>query len=217
MPLFLGGVRPLTVMCPLLLHSTLRVPSPCVCRQHENTSVPGIYALGDCTTHGFELTPVAIAAGRRLADRLFAGEPRARIAYETIATVVFSHPPIGTIGLTEPDARREFGEANVTVKQARFASMQYGLNAADAKVKTALKLVLAGPEERVVGLHCIGPFSDEMMQACAAHAHGMCSTCTRHVHVMYHVRGMCISCSCSCHVHGICIDAYVYVHGCPSR
>ena len=151
-------------MCPLLLHSTLRVPSPCVCRQHENTSVPGIYALGDCTTHGFELTPVAIAAGRRLADRLFAGEPRARIAYETIATVVFSHPPIGTIGLTEPDARREFGEANVTVKQARFASMQYGLNAADAKVKTALKLVLAGPEERVVGLHCIGPCSDEMMQ-----------------------------------------------------
>ena len=86
-----------------------------------------------------------------------------------------------------------------------------------AKVKTSLKLVLRGAEERVVGLHCIGPFSDEMMQACAAHAHGMCSTCTRHVHVMYHVRGMCISCSCSCHVHGICIDAYVYVHGCPSR
>lgn len=134
---------------------------------HENTNVPGIYALGDCTTHGFELTPVAIAAGRRLADRLFGGEPRARIAYETIATVVFSHPPIGTIGLTEPDAKREFGEANITVKQARFASMLYGLNPADAKVKTALKLVLCGPEERVVGLHCIGPFSDEMMQGFA--------------------------------------------------
>ena len=95
---------------------------------YENTSTPGVYAVGDVTTTGFELTPVAIAAGRRLADRLFGGEPRARLAYETISTVVFSHPPIGTVGLTEPQARIEFGDAAIKVKQARFSSMLYGLN-----------------------------------------------------------------------------------------
>ena len=62
---------------------------------------------------------MAIAAGRRLADRLFGGEPRARLEYASIATVVFSHPPIGTIGLTEPAARAEFGDAEITVKQVR--------------------------------------------------------------------------------------------------
>ena len=133
----------------------------------ENTSAPGVFALGDCTTTGFELTPVAIAAGRRLADRLFGGEPRARLEYASIATVVFSHPPIGTIGLTEPAARAEFGDAEITVKQASFASMAYALNPASGKVKTSLKLVLRGAEERVVGLHCIGPSSDEMMQGFA--------------------------------------------------
>lgn len=85
--------------------------------EFENTNVDGIYAIGDCTVTGYELTPVAIAAGRRLADRLFGGEPRARIEYFDIATVVFSHPPIGTVGLTEPDARKQFGESQVTVKQ----------------------------------------------------------------------------------------------------
>jgi len=134
---------------------------------YENTSVKGVYALGDVTTTGYELTPVAIAAGRRLADRLFGGEPRARIEYSTIATVVFSHPPIGTIGLTEPQAREEYGDANITVKSARFASMAYSFNNADAKVKTGLKLVLKLPEELVVGLHCIGPASDEMLQGFA--------------------------------------------------
>lgn len=133
----------------------------------ENTNVPGIYAIGDITSTGFELTPVAIAAGRRLADRLFLGEDRARIAYEMIATVVFSHPPIGCIGLTEPQAKAEFGEENVRVKQSRFNSMLYAFNDDDKKVKTGLKLVLKLPEEKVVGLHCIGPYSDEMMQGFA--------------------------------------------------
>eukprot|EP00913_Durusdinium_trenchii_P019241 g18083.t1 len=99
-----------------------------------------IYAIGDVTSTGYELTPVAIAAGRRLADRLFLKEGRARIAYELIATVVFSHPPIGCIGLTEPQAKAEFGEENIKVKQSRFASMLYAFNDDDKKVKTALKL-----------------------------------------------------------------------------
>ena len=135
---------------------------------YENTSAPGVYAIGDATTTGYELTPVAIAAGRRLADRLFGGEARARIEYANIATVVFSHPPIGMIGLAEPQAKAEYGTDKIVTKQARFASMMYALNKdADSKVKTALKLVLLLPEERVVGLHCIGPHSDEMIQGFA--------------------------------------------------
>lgn len=135
--------------------------------EYENTPVPGIFAIGDCTTTGYELTPVAIAAGRRLGDRLFGNEPRARLAYETIATVVFSHPPIGVIGLTEPDARKEFGDENVVVKESMFAAMTYAFNDDDKKVKTGMKLVLKLPEERIVGLHCIGPSSDEMLQGFA--------------------------------------------------
>jgi len=135
--------------------------------EYERTSSPSVLAIGDCTNTGYELTPVAIAAGRRLADRLFGGEPRARISYEQIATVVFSHPPIGTVGLTEPEAKKEFGEENISVKQARFPSMMYAFNSDKAKVKTGLKLVLAGPEERVVGLHSIGPCCDEMLQGFA--------------------------------------------------
>jgi glutathione reductase (NADPH) len=135
--------------------------------EYENTNVDGIYAIGDATTTGYELTPVAIAAGRRLGDRLFGGQPKARIAYETIATVVFSHPPIGVIGLTEPQAKKEFGEENIIVKKAKFGSMLYAFNDDESKVKSGLKLVLKLPEERVVGMHIIGPSSDEMMQGFA--------------------------------------------------
>merc|ERR1712083_878914 len=74
---------------------------------------------------------------------------------------------IGTIGLTEAQAKKEYGEDSIQVKQARFPSMMYWANDPDNKVKTGLKLVLQGPEERVVGLHCIGPYSDEMMQGFA--------------------------------------------------
>jgi len=135
--------------------------------EYEATAVKGIFSIGDVTSTGYELTPVAIAAGRRLADRLFGGEPLARIEYATIATVVFSHPPIGTIGLTEPQARKEYGDDAITVKKARFNSMAFAFNADGSKVKTGLKLVLLGPEEKVVGLHCIGPASDEMLQGFA--------------------------------------------------
>lgn len=142
--------------------------------QHENCldehqqPIPGLYAIGDCTTTGWELTPVAIAAGRRLADRLFAGEPRARFVYDTVPTVIFSHPPIGTIGMTEAAAKKEFGADDIQVKKATFGSMLYAFNPGDDhKVKTTLKLVLQGPEERVVGLHMIGPASDEMLQGFA--------------------------------------------------
>ena len=129
----------------------------------QNTNVEGIYALGDITGRA-PLTPVAIAAGRRLADRLFGGKPERKLDYENIPTVVFSHPPIGTVGLTEDEARETHGDA-VKVYQTRFTSMYHALT--ERKVKTAMKLVTVGAKEKVVGCHIIGPGADEMLQGFA--------------------------------------------------
>ncbi|MBX3184257.1 MAG: glutathione-disulfide reductase [Polyangiaceae bacterium] len=130
---------------------------------YQNTSVPGVYAVGDITGR-WPLTPVAIAAGRKLADRLFGGAAEARLDYEDIPTVVFSHPPIGTVGLTEPEARERHGSA-VRCYQTRFTNLYYAL--VDHKVSTVMKLVTVGPEERVVGIHVMGLGADEMIQGFA--------------------------------------------------
>lgn len=124
----------------------------------------GLYCLGDASTSGYELTPVAIAAGRRLADRLFGGASDARFEYSNIATVVFSHPPIGVIGMTEPHAKEVYGEQAVTVYKSVFKPMHFALCDEEAKKPMAMKLVCAGEEERVVGLHVIGIAADEMLQ-----------------------------------------------------
>jgi len=129
----------------------------------QDTLVPGIHAIGDVTGH-HELTPVAIAAGRRLADRLFGGMEGRHLDYENIATVVFSHPPIGTVGLTEPQAVARHG-ADVKVYETRFTPMSHGFT--QRTIKTAMKLVVTGVEERVVGCHVIGPGADEMLQGFA--------------------------------------------------
>jgi glutathione reductase (NADPH) len=127
---------------------------------YQNTNVPGIYALGDVI--GREpLTPVAIAAGRRLAERLFGGKPDLKLDYDNVPTVVFAHPPVGKVGLTEPEARERYGDT-LTVYETSFTPMRYALNAHGPK--TAMKLVCVGPEERVVGIHAIGDGVDEMMQ-----------------------------------------------------
>lgn len=131
---------------------------------YQNSAAAGIYSVGDVTGH-FELTPVAIAAGRRLAERLFGGQPDARIEYENIPTVVFSHPPIGTVGLSEVQAREQYGSALVKTYTARFTNLYYALS--QHKPKTTIKLVTAGPEERVVGLHVIGLGADELLQGFA--------------------------------------------------
>lgn len=129
----------------------------------QNTNVPGIYAIGDVTGR-IALTPVAIAAGRRLADRLFDGQPQRKLDYETIPSVVFSHPPVGCVGLTEPEARGRYGEA-VKVFSTTFLPMYHGLTT--AKPRTAMKLVTVGPEQRVVGCHVVGLGADEMLQGFA--------------------------------------------------
>ena len=131
--------------------------------KYQHTNVDGVYAIGDVTGRA-QLTPVAIAAGRRLADRLFGGMPDRHLSYETIATVVFSHPPIGTVGLTESEARDSHGEA-VKTYQTRFTAMYNAFT--ERKQKTAMKLVTVGAQEKVVGCHVIGPGADEMLQGFA--------------------------------------------------
>jgi glutathione reductase (NADPH) len=130
---------------------------------YQNTNVPGVYAVGDVTGRA-QLTPVAIAAARRLSDRLFNNRPERKLDYENIPTVMFSHPPIGTIGLTEDEARAQHGDA-VKVYQTRFTSMYHAIAAQSEH--TAMKLVCVGAEERIVGLHIIGRGADEMLQGFA--------------------------------------------------
>ena len=130
----------------------------------QTTSTPGVYAIGDVTGQA-ELTPVAIAAGRRLADRLFGGMADRHLSYDVIPSVVFSHPPIGTVGLSEAEARNRYPNEPLRIYKTEFVSMFYALM--DVKTQTAMKLVCVGADERVVGCHVIGPGADEMIQGFA--------------------------------------------------
>ncbi|GMR14830.1 MAG: glutathione-disulfide reductase [Gammaproteobacteria bacterium] len=130
---------------------------------YQATNIEHIFALGDVTGR-LALTPVAIAAGRRLADRLYGGMVDRKLDYQNVPTVVFTHPPIGTVGMTEAQAREQFGDG-VHVYKSRFAPMQYALG--DDKIYTTMKLVTAGDDERIVGCHIIGDAADEMMQGFA--------------------------------------------------
>jgi len=129
----------------------------------QNTTSEKIYALGDVCGTAL-LTPVAIQAGRKLSDRLFGGKADSKMDYHNIPTVVFSHPPIGTVGLTEEAARLQYG-TDVKVYKSTFTNMYFAVT--KRKVKTAMKLICVGPEERVVGIHSIGAGSDEMIQGFA--------------------------------------------------
>ncbi|KAF2100961.1 hypothetical protein NA57DRAFT_65285 [Rhizodiscina lignyota] len=130
----------------------------------QNTNLDNIYALGDVCDSGFELTPVAIAAGRRLADRLFGAQAEALLEYENIPSVVFAHPEVGSIGMTEPEARKQYGDADVKVYSTSFTAMYYAMMEPEDKGPTSYKLVCVGPEEKVVGLHIMGLGSAEMLQ-----------------------------------------------------
>ena len=132
--------------------------------KYQNTTAPGVYAVGDVCGEP-ELTPVAIAAGRRLADRVFGGMTDRHLSYDVIPSVVFSHPPIGTVGLTEGEARQRFPNEPIRVYKTEFVSMFYALT--EAKPQTAMKLVCVGADERVVGCHVIGLGADEMIQGFA--------------------------------------------------
>jgi len=129
----------------------------------QSTNVPGIYAVGDVTGR-IPLTPAAIAAGRRLSDRLFGKMAGRVLDYENIPTVVFTHPPIGTVGLTEVQARDRYG-ADVEVYRSSFVPLYHAMTARKRKVE--MKLITTGSEQRIVGLHVIGDGADEMLQGFA--------------------------------------------------
>lgn len=132
--------------------------------EYQNTTTPGIYALGDVSGEK-ELTPVAIKAGRTLAERLFNGKTDAKMDYELIPTVVFSHPAIGSIGLTQEQAEAKYGTENIKVYQSTFAGMYSAITV--HRQMTKLKLITLGEEEKVIGLHGIGEGVDEMIQGFA--------------------------------------------------
>jgi glutathione reductase (NADPH) len=131
--------------------------------EYQQTNVKNVYAIGDVT--GREaLTPVAIAAGRRLADRIYGGMEGRHLEYHTIPTVIFSHPTIGTVGLREDQARQQYGDG-IRVYTSRFNPMSYALG--EHKQPASMKLITAGDEERIVGCHVIGDGADEMLQGFA--------------------------------------------------
>lgn len=131
----------------------------------QSTSVKGVHAVGDVTANK-ALTPVAVAAGRGLADRLFGKKPSgaASVHSQNIPSVVFADPPLATVGLTEEEARKQHGDA-VSVHRRRFKPMQFAL--IERNQKTFMKLVCVGDDERVVGIHLIGAGVEEMMQGFA--------------------------------------------------
>ncbi|HTX24220.1 MAG TPA: glutathione-disulfide reductase [Steroidobacteraceae bacterium] len=131
--------------------------------KYQVTSAPGVYAIGDVTGR-LQLTPVAIAAGRRLSDRLFGGQPDRHLDYDNVPTVIFGHPPIGTVGLSESAARDLHGES-VRVYRSAFVPLYHALTA--RKPRVHVKLVTVGPEQRVVGVHVIGEGADELLQGFA--------------------------------------------------
>lgn len=129
----------------------------------QNTSVDGVHAIGDVTDR-IALTPVAIAAARRLMDRVLGGEKDARLDYDNVPTVVFAHPPLGRVGLTEIEARARYGDA-VHVHRSGFRPMLQAL--ADSPQRSLFKLVCVGDEQRVVGIHLHGDAADEILQGFA--------------------------------------------------
>ena len=129
----------------------------------QNTSAEKVYALGDVCGKA-ELTPVAISTGRKLSHRLFEPNPKARQNWDMIPTVVFSHPPIGTCGYTEREAKEKYGEDNIKTYTSRFNNLFYSPCEIEDKVPTVMKLICAGAEETVVGLHMQGMACDEILQ-----------------------------------------------------
>lgn len=133
--------------------------------KYQNTKVPNIYSIGDLMADGVELTPVAIATGRKLANRLF-GPPEFKDqtqSFENIPSVVFSHPEAGAVGMTEEQAREKYGD-EVKIYKSKFVSMYYAPFGPEGKEPTVYKLIVVGKEEKVVGLHILGKDSSEILQ-----------------------------------------------------
>jgi glutathione reductase (NADPH) len=127
----------------------------------QRSSVPNIYAIGDVTDR-INLTPVAIAEGRAIAETLFNDNPT-KMDHANVPSAVFSQPPLGVVGLTEERARREYGE--VDIYMARFKPMKNTLSGRDER--TLMKLVVDARSDRVLGCHMLGPDAPEIIQGLA--------------------------------------------------
>ncbi|WP_392561550.1 glutathione-disulfide reductase [Orbus sturtevantii] len=132
--------------------------------KYQNTNIAGIYSVGD-DTGAIALTPVAVAAGRRLSERLFNNKPNEHLDYSNVPTVIFTHPPIGTVGLTEPEAIETYGRDNIKTYQSSFTAMYTAVTQHRQPCK--MKLVCAGKDEKIVGIHGIGYGMDEILQGFA--------------------------------------------------
>lgn len=130
---------------------------------YQNTTVPGVYAIGDVTGKK-ALTPVAIAAGRHLAMRLFDNQPESHLDFDTIPSVVFSHPPLGTVGMTEPEARKQF-DNNIKIYQTSFTPMCEAFSS--SPIKSSMKLVTHLDSGKILGCHLFGHNVDEILQGFA--------------------------------------------------
>lgn len=131
----------------------------------QNTNIEGIYAVGDIIENSIDLTPVAVAAGRRLSERLFNNKPNEHLDYNLVPTVIFTHPPIGTIGMSEMQAIAQYGEDSIKCYSSTFTPMYSAVT--QHRQKCTMKLVCLGDEEKVIGLHGIGFGVDEMIQGFA--------------------------------------------------
>lgn len=131
----------------------------------QNTNVEGIYVVGDIIENSIDLTPVAVAAGRRLSERLFNNKPNEHLDYNLVPTVIFTHPPIGTVGLSEMQAIEQYGEEDVKCYTSTFTPMYSAVT--QHRQKCTMKLVCLGEEEKIIGLHGIGFGVDEMIQGFA--------------------------------------------------
>jgi glutathione reductase (NADPH) len=131
--------------------------------EFQNTSVENVYSVGDVCDKGFELTPVAIAAGRLLVDRLFGGHTERKLEYSNIPSVVFAHPEVGSIGLTEPQARAKYGDT-LKIYNSGFVALYGSMLDQEEKSRSTYKLICQGENQKVVGLHIIGDGSAEILQ-----------------------------------------------------
>jgi glutathione reductase (NADPH) len=129
--------------------------------EYQNTNVPNVYCVGDVGGKAL-LTPVAIAAGRKLADRLFNNDKEAKLEYSNIPSVVFSHPTVGTIGLTEDEALKKYGKDKLKIYRTTFKSIYFQVTT--RKTPSSMKMICLLPDEKVIGIHVTGEGSDEMMQ-----------------------------------------------------
>lgn len=140
---------------------TLDVDGAVVVDDYSRSSVESIYAVGDCTNR-LNLTPMAIAEGQAVAETLFRDNPT-RPDHSNVPTAVFSQPNIGTVGLTEEEARAQFGAVDVYLSE--FRPLKHTLTGSDEK--TLMKLLVDPTSDRVLGCHMVGPEAGEIIQGFA--------------------------------------------------